>query len=85
MQRGCCLLCSCRCGICAKSARSMVIGVTSAFFSLSIIGFKAAQGSLDMMDRIKKFEEGHDLQSDLETIVIVTVVVGVMGFATSIL
>ncbi len=38
-----------------------------------------------MIEKIKEFEEGHDLQSDIETIVIMTVIVGVMGFTTSIL
>jgi len=38
-----------------------------------------------MIEKLKKFEKGHDLQSDLETIVIVTVVVGVVGFAGVIL
>ena len=59
--------------------------VTSCFFFFFIIGFKAEEGSLDMIEKIKKFEKGHDLQSDLETIVIVSVVVGVVGFASAIL
>jgi len=38
-----------------------------------------------MIKQFKETESGHDLQSDLETIVIVTVILGVMGFTTSIL
>jgi len=38
-----------------------------------------------MIEKIKKFEEGHDLQSDIETIVIMTVIVGVMGFTSTVL
>jgi len=38
-----------------------------------------------MIKKIKAFEEGHDLQSDIETIVIMTVIIGVMGFTSTIL
>jgi len=38
-----------------------------------------------MIKKLKKYEEGHDLRSDVETIVIMTVIVGVMGFTSAML